>query len=167
MYFPNRDELSLRVVLALPKASRTGLVARICLSTSLASSKETLVFPFPSADGGFTEAIYRMMNLADSVFPAPLFGGEFAVIRWMRGAVPLSGDDNGLTSTIFCHCCVRILGNGKKMRFQLPSFPAAVCLDDLRPVQCDTLERIDGYQHNSTVRIDAMLGIAIPNRMQY
>jgi len=86
-----------------------------------------------------------MMNLADSVFPAPLFGSESAVTRWVRGAVPLSGDDNGLTSTILCHRCVRILGNGKKMRFQLPSFPGAVCLDDLGPVQCDTLERVDSY----------------------
>ena len=117
IYFPNRDELSLRVVLALPKASRAGLVARICLSTSLASSKETLVFPFPPAEGGFTEAMYRMINLADSVFPAPLFESKFAVMWWVRGAVPLSGDDNGLTSTVFCHRRVRVLGNGKKVRF--------------------------------------------------
>jgi hypothetical protein len=34
MYFPKRDELSLRVVLALPNASMIGLVARICSSTS-------------------------------------------------------------------------------------------------------------------------------------
>lgn len=34
MYLPNRDELSLRVVLALPNASMIGLVARICSSTS-------------------------------------------------------------------------------------------------------------------------------------
>lgn len=81
IYFPNRDELSLRVVLALPNASKAGLVAKICLSTSLASSRETLVFPFPSAEGGFTEAMYRMINLADSVFPAPLFRDEFAAIR--------------------------------------------------------------------------------------
>jgi len=79
MYFPKRDELSFLVVLALPNASRTGLVARICLSTSLASSKETLVFPFPPAEGGLTEAMYRMMNFADSVFPAPLSCSEFVV----------------------------------------------------------------------------------------
>lgn len=35
MYFPNRDELSLRVVLAFPKASMIGFVARICSSVSL------------------------------------------------------------------------------------------------------------------------------------
>jgi len=28
-YLPNRDELLLRIVLALPKASRTGLVSRM------------------------------------------------------------------------------------------------------------------------------------------
>jgi hypothetical protein len=38
MYLPKREELSLRVVLALPKDSRIGFVARICRSTSLASS---------------------------------------------------------------------------------------------------------------------------------
>ena len=58
-----------------------------------------------------------MMNLADSVFPAPLFGGELAVICRVRGTVPLSGDDNGLTGTIFCHRRICILGNSEKMRF--------------------------------------------------
>src|SRR5579872_6952103 len=126
MYFPNRDELSFRVVLALPKASKAGLVARICLSTSLASSKETFVFPLPSAEGGLTDAIYRMINLADSVFPAPLIWSEFVETRGARGAVPLSRDDDRLPSTIFCHRCVRVLSYSEKVRFQLPSFPAAV-----------------------------------------
>lgn len=35
MYFPNREELSFLVVLALPNASMIGFVARICSSTSL------------------------------------------------------------------------------------------------------------------------------------
>jgi hypothetical protein len=35
MYFPNRDELSFRVVFALPNASMIGFVARICSSVSL------------------------------------------------------------------------------------------------------------------------------------
>ena len=108
-----------------------------------------------------------MMNLADSVFPAPLFGGKFVVIRWMQGGVPLSGDDDGLTSTIFCHRSVRILGDGEKMRFQLPSFPAAICLDDLRPVQRDTLEWVNSDEHHPTVCIDTVLGIAVPNCMQH
>lgn len=34
MYLPNLDELSFRVVLAFPKASMIGLVARICRSVS-------------------------------------------------------------------------------------------------------------------------------------
>jgi len=88
MYFPKRDELSLRVVFAFPNASSIGLVARICLSISLESSKENFVFDFALESGGFTDARYRMMNLAykiserdvfkairkhtDSVFPAPL-----------------------------------------------------------------------------------------------
>ena len=35
MYFPNREELSFRVVLAFPNASIIGFVARICSSVSL------------------------------------------------------------------------------------------------------------------------------------
>lgn len=61
---PNRDELSLRVVLALPNASRMGLVARICRSTSLDSSKDAFVRPFPDIVGGLTEARNRMISLA-------------------------------------------------------------------------------------------------------
>ena len=64
MYFPNLEELSLRVVFALPNASKMGLVARICCSTSLDSSREALVRDFPAALGGFTEARNRIINLA-------------------------------------------------------------------------------------------------------
>lgn len=63
IYLPNLDELSLRVVFALPNASRMGFVAKICLSISLDSSRETLVLDLVSP-GGLTEARYRMMNLA-------------------------------------------------------------------------------------------------------
>ena len=79
MYLPNREELSFLVVLALPKASMIGLLARICLSTSLIPSSSILA---PSTRrrleeasffaGSSTEAKYRRMNLADTVFPAPL-----------------------------------------------------------------------------------------------
>lgn len=93
MYLPNRDELSFLVVFAFPKASRTGFVAKICLSTSLDSSSETFVLALPLVSGGLTEAKYLMMYLAciimvqcqkhpisidvkrrrtDSVLPAPL-----------------------------------------------------------------------------------------------
>jgi hypothetical protein len=64
MYFPNRDELSLRVVFALPKASRMGFVARIWRSISLESSRENLAFVLAPDPGGFTEARYRMINFA-------------------------------------------------------------------------------------------------------
>lgn len=89
IYLPKREELSFRVVFALPNASRMGLVARICFSISLDSSKENFDFDFEFESGGFTEARYRIMNFAyigvnqprsqrseniltDSVFPAPL-----------------------------------------------------------------------------------------------
>jgi len=40
MYLPNLDELLLRIVLALPKASMTGFVAITCSSTSLIFESE-------------------------------------------------------------------------------------------------------------------------------
>jgi len=64
MYFPKREELSFRVVLAFPKASRAGFVASICRSTSLDSSRDSLVFVFAFESGGLMEARYRIMNLA-------------------------------------------------------------------------------------------------------
>ena len=73
-YFPNRDELSFRVVLALPKASMMGLVARICCSVSLmplASLAPAAALRLPGLSGSSTVAKYRMMYLAETVLPAP------------------------------------------------------------------------------------------------
>lgn len=73
MYFPNRDELSFRVVFALPNASMIGFVARICCSVSLIPLLS--LFPplrLPGRVGSSTVAKYLMMNFAETVFPAPL-----------------------------------------------------------------------------------------------
>jgi len=58
-----------------------GLLAKICLSVSLRFS-ESESFPVSvrrrdeegAREGSSTEAKYRRMNLADTVFPAPLPG---------------------------------------------------------------------------------------------
>jgi hypothetical protein len=79
MYFPKRELLSFLVVLALPKASIIGLLAKICLSVSLRFS-ESESFPVSGRrreeeagrEGSSTEAKYLRINLADTVFPAPL-----------------------------------------------------------------------------------------------
>ena len=82
MYFPNRDELSFLVVLAFPNASMIGLLAKICLSTSLIPSSSPLAsrrrLPVLRLAGSSTEAKYRRMNLAETVFPAPLRHGQLA-----------------------------------------------------------------------------------------
>lgn len=62
MYFPNRLELSLRTVLALPNASRMGLDSRTCCSI-VPSSVDPVLLP--------RMARYFMMILHVSVFPAP------------------------------------------------------------------------------------------------
>ena len=59
MYFPNRDELSLRVVLALPMASMMGFEAKTFFSICVSVCDPP------------TEAKYRMAYLAETVFPAP------------------------------------------------------------------------------------------------
>lgn len=79
MYLPKRELLSFRVVFALPNASMIGLLARICRSVSLRFSPSDEA---PASirrreeeagrDGSSTDAKYRKMNLADTVFPAPL-----------------------------------------------------------------------------------------------
>lgn len=66
IYLPNREELSFRVVFAFPKASRIGLVARICCSISLESCKENFSLVLVVESGGFTEARYCIMNFAYS-----------------------------------------------------------------------------------------------------
>lgn len=58
MYFPNRLELSFRIVLALPKDSSRGLASRICSVMRL----------LPDL---LTAARYCMINLVASVFPDP------------------------------------------------------------------------------------------------
>lgn len=59
MYLPNLLELSLRIVLALPKDSNNGLASRICSVMSW--------LPFL-----LTAARYCITNLVASVFPDPL-----------------------------------------------------------------------------------------------
>ena len=79
MYLPKRELLSFLVVFAFPKASMIGLLAKICLSVSLRFSDSPLLSPpvrrretEAGREGSSTEAKYRKMNLADTVFPAPL-----------------------------------------------------------------------------------------------
>lgn len=77
MYLPKRELLSLRVVLALPKASIMGLLARIWRSISLMPSSSPLRSTRlrsvdVSLDALMTDAKYRRMYFADTVFPAPL-----------------------------------------------------------------------------------------------
>ena len=58
IYFPNLLELSLRIVLAFPNDSRSGLASRIC----------SVIVLLPDL---FTAARYCMISLVASVLPAP------------------------------------------------------------------------------------------------
>ena len=65
MNFPKREELSFRVVHALPKASSSGLDSSTLTSTERSSCNA------PSAEWPPMKARYFMMSLAVSVLPAP------------------------------------------------------------------------------------------------
>jgi hypothetical protein len=75
--------LSFLVVLAFPNASMIGLLARICFSVSLIPSSPSPLSRLRVVDAGLegssTEAKYRNMNFADTVFPAPLQCYQLAV----------------------------------------------------------------------------------------
>lgn len=52
------------------------------------------------------------------------------------------------------------------MGFKFSSLSSAVGLDDLGSIESDALEWVYGNEDNSTVCVDAMLGIAIPDCMK-
>lgn len=52
------------------------------------------------------------------------------------------------------------------MWFKLSSPPSAVCLDNLGSIESDALEGVYGNEDDSTVCVDAMLGITVPDCMK-
>jgi len=72
-YFPNRDELSLRTVLALPKLSSRGDASSICSVIRLEGDL-------------FTAAKYCITSFVDSVFPEPL--SPEITTTWLSGDEP-------------------------------------------------------------------------------
>lgn len=87
MYLPKRELLSLRVVFALPNASMIGLLARIWRSISLMPSSsppgsKRRRSVGVSLDELMTDAKYRRMYLAETVFPAPLCWSAASIDEW-------------------------------------------------------------------------------------
>jgi hypothetical protein len=181
MYFPKRDELSLRVVFALPKASRMGFVARIWRSISLESSSENLVFILVTDSGELTAARYLIINLACQAqlqergstrysgpyrfsFPrsANLMSTQASPEKIIR---PFSRNNDCLTHALLSHGCVRVLGDCEQVRFQITSPPTVIRLNNFRTIEGDTLEGIDSDQNDTAVCVDAVLNIAIANGM--
>lgn len=68
---PNLLELSLRRVLALPNASRMGLVLSTRCSSSPTIGSESDLEPSGAVSMAVMRARYDMMNFVASVFPAP------------------------------------------------------------------------------------------------
>src|SRR6266480_6693180 len=70
IYLPKREELSFRVVFALPKASMIGFVARICSSVwVIAAVPRCLLLDADTGDSRVAK--YRITYLALTVLPAP------------------------------------------------------------------------------------------------
>lgn len=81
--------------------------------------------------------------------------------------IPFAGNNDGLARTVSTHGRVRILSNGKQVWLELSSTATIIRLNDLRSIEGDALEGIHGNQDDTTVGIDAMLGITVSNGMQY
>jgi len=69
---PKRDELSLRTVLALPKASRRGFMPSTLWATPAGSSEVASEATAAVSSARRGEARYFMMTFMASVLPAPL-----------------------------------------------------------------------------------------------
>jgi len=52
------------------------------------------------------------------------------------------------------------------MGLQLAPLPATVGLNDFRSIECDALEGVNGDENNSTVGVDAMLGVTIADGVE-
>lgn len=71
-----------------------------------------------------------------------------------------------MAHALLSHGSIRVFGDREQVRFKLSSPPSAVGLDNLGSIESDALERVDGNEDDSTVCVDAMLGIAIPDCMK-
>jgi hypothetical protein len=78
---------------------------------------------------------------------------------------PLARNNDGLPHPLSAHRRVGVFRDGKQMGLQIASLSTAIRLNDLRSIQSHTLERIDGDEYDSTICIDAVLGVTIMYRM--
>ena len=53
------------------------------------------------------------------------------------------------------------------MGFEFPFSSATICLDYLGSIEGNPLKRIDGDEHNATVRVDHVLCISISYSMEH
>lgn len=79
----------------------------------------------------------------------------------------LSRDDDGLVLFVSDHTSIGVFGNGKEMGLELTSTLARICLDDLRAVQIELEEGIDGDEHDTRVGVNESLRISIENGMEH
>ena len=144
---PKREELSLRTVLALPKASRSGLDSRTCCSTpgrrrrraaagaeggAAAEAEPCLLPPLPAAAAASspTQARYCIISLAVSVFPAP--DSPETRIDWLRcrrrfSAVFTTTAASASSGRVAPHRPVRRVGHRVHVRAQLPQARSRYC----------------------------------------
>ncbi len=105
-------------------------------------------------------------TLTDSVFPAPLDYSGQQDFYSRCCLVPFSRNDNCLTNSLFPHSSIRILGNSKQVRLEIPSPSSAVRLNDLRTILGNALKRVHRNQNDATIGVDTMLRIAVPDGVE-
>ena len=80
---------------------------------------------------------------------------------------PFSRDDDSLSLSLPAHSRIGIFRYSEQVRFQFTLSSATVSLYNLRSIEGDTLEGIDCNKHDTTVCVDAVLRITIPDRMEH
>ena len=79
--------------------------------------------------------------------------------------IPLSRYNNRLARSVPTHSGICVFSDSEQMGLQFPSPSTTVCLNDFRAIEGDALEGIHGNKDNSTVGINTMLSISVPNGM--
>ena len=103
----------------------------------------------------------------DSVFPAPLWycKQHGASVQRTR-CLPLSRDDDSLTSAIPTHGGVGVLCDSEQVGLKISSSTTIICLDNFWAIEGHTLERVDGNENDAGICIDTMLRITIADGMK-
>lgn len=193
MYFPKRELLSLRVVLALPNASMIGFVAVFffalhqiawfCVTLTLSQLAQDLLFDFRHCAVRFFLLAQRLLIIGGREISHDIFCADcFASTAENSGGIslndnsfllpcimyiPFTRDNDRLVHFLVYHASVRILCYRKKMRFQLSTSLSGILLYDIGIIQRNSIEWVDGNEDNARICIYQSLHVACPDGIEH